>query len=81
MTATSSDELDLPAALRGLLALQVAEREERHGRAEPRLTEVILDEAGLSHGAIALITGKKKDTVRKAVERARKKPAMGRADG
>ncbi len=81
MTSTSSDELDLTAALRGLLALQAAERNERLGNADPRRTEVILADAGLSAVAIATVTGKKPDTVRKSIERARKKPAEGASDG
>ncbi len=81
MTSTSSDEPDVAAALRGLLALQATERDERLGNADARRTEVILADAGLSTGAIATLTGKKPDTVRKSIERARKKPAKGGSDG
>jgi DNA-directed RNA polymerase specialized sigma24 family protein len=64
-------ELDLEAALRGLLRLAVAEREERLERdAEPRRTEVLLDEAGLTYAQIAEVTGKKPDAVRMAIKRA-----------
>ena len=64
-----------------MLALQAAERDERLGNAEPRRTEVILADAGLSTGAIATVTGKKPDTVRKSIERARKKPAKEASGG
>jgi DNA-directed RNA polymerase specialized sigma24 family protein len=67
------EHLDSEQALRGLLALAAAERDERLGTAGPtRRTEVLLADAGLSYGAIAGLTGKKRDSVRKTVERARK---------
>jgi DNA-directed RNA polymerase specialized sigma24 family protein len=73
MASTSADELDLDQALRGLLALHVAEREERLGQqVKPRSTVVVLADAGLSYGSIAPLVGKTKDAVRKSVERARK---------
>jgi DNA-directed RNA polymerase specialized sigma24 family protein len=68
-----SEHLDIEQALCGLLAVAIAEREERLGTGGPtRRTEVVLADAGLSYGAIASLTGKKRDSVRKSVERARK---------
>lgn len=64
-------ELDLQAAIVGLLRLAVAEREERLDRdALPKRTEVLLYDAGLSYAQIAEATGKKQDTVRKTIQRA-----------
>ncbi|MEN3282730.1 MAG: hypothetical protein V7607_3870 [Solirubrobacteraceae bacterium] len=64
-------ELDLSAALAGLLRLAVAEREERLDHdADPKRTEVLLDEAGLTYAQIAEVTGKKPDAVRMAIKRA-----------
>lgn len=64
-------QLTLEAAMAGLLRLAVAEREERLV-ADPTATktEVLLVEAGLSHGQIAEVTGKKPDAVRMAISRA-----------
>jgi DNA-directed RNA polymerase specialized sigma24 family protein len=80
MASTPNDPLDIEQALRGLLALQVAEREERMAEGAPRRTELILADAGLSFAAIASVTGKKRDSIRKTVERARKRPASAGDD-
>jgi hypothetical protein len=73
MATQSPDELDLAHVLRGLLALQVAERDDRLVHAgKPRPSAVVLADAGLSYGAIGPLVGKKKDAVRKSVERFRK---------
>ncbi len=63
--------LTLEAAMVGLLRLAVAEREERIA-ADPdaKKTEVLLDEAGLTHGQIAEATGKTPNAVRMAISRA-----------
>jgi DNA-directed RNA polymerase specialized sigma24 family protein len=69
-----STELDQSKAITGMLALLVAEREERiNDRSEPRKTEVILADAGLSIGEIASLTGKNYDTVKTTIRRGRKK--------
>lgn len=66
------EPLRLEAALGGVLALMVAERE---AAAQPGATktEVLLSGAGLTHEEIASVTGKNPEAIRKAVERARKR--------
>jgi hypothetical protein len=59
--------LDSAAALSGILALLVAEREEREGRGSRR-TERILTRAGLSDDQIAAIIGHDADRVRAIIE-------------
>jgi DNA-directed RNA polymerase specialized sigma24 family protein len=60
----------------GVLALLVAEREERVNASDqsykPPKTEVVLSNAGLTATEIALIMGKTPAAVQKAVERGRK---------
>jgi hypothetical protein len=64
-------ELTTEAALAGLLRLAVAEREERIASdPEAKKTEVLLDQAGLTHLQIYEATGKKPDAVRMAISRA-----------
>ena len=70
----------------GLLRLAVADREERIATdPNAKKTEVLLDEAGLTHGQIAEATGKKADAVRMAISRATaataKKPAKAKTAG
>jgi DNA-directed RNA polymerase specialized sigma24 family protein len=69
--AESNSDVDLRDALVGLLALTIADREERQGAGTPRRTELVLADAGLGVGTIAQLTGRKPDTVRKAIARAR----------
>jgi len=68
------EPIELNTAIVALLRLAVVEREER---AEPqfasRKIELLLAEAGLSHGQIASETGKSPDAVRKTLARAAKK--------
>jgi DNA-directed RNA polymerase specialized sigma24 family protein len=65
-----SEPIDLNSAMIGLLRLAVAEREERHDPAlSERKIEVLLHEAGLSHGQIAAVTGKQASAVRMAIAR------------
>jgi DNA-directed RNA polymerase specialized sigma24 family protein len=60
----------------GVLALLVAEREDRLNGSEqkykPAKTEVVLSSAGLSATEIALIMGKTTAAVQKAIQRGRK---------
>ena len=61
------------AAMAGILALLIDEREERTRNAKDAVrTELLLDQAGLSIEDIAAVTGRKYDTVRMAITRARK---------
>jgi DNA-directed RNA polymerase specialized sigma24 family protein len=73
MPSGAMQELTLEETMRGLLALQIADREERiAGAGSPRRTDLVLADAGLSYAVIAALTGKKANTVAKAVERHRK---------
>jgi DGQHR domain-containing protein len=58
--------------LRAMLALQVADREDRLTGREPRRTELVLVDAGLNLGDAAILTGKNYDAVRMTVSRAKK---------
>ena len=53
---TETNHVELEAALRGILALLVADREERRN-GESRRTERILARAGLSDEQVAALTG------------------------
>lgn len=67
-------QIPADAALAGILALLVAEREERAKESKPDArTEVLLANVGLSAEAIATVTGKNAAAVRKAIQRARAK--------
>jgi hypothetical protein len=58
------------AALRGVLALLVDERERRiQGEKGTTKTELLLDRAGVPIDQIAAVMGKKPDAVRKAISR------------
>jgi DNA-directed RNA polymerase specialized sigma24 family protein len=82
MTASKGTKKEAVAApdqgkvVAGMLAILVAEREERlNGTDEknkPAKTEVLLSNAGLSAGEIAQVMGKNIDGVRKAIQRGRK---------
>lgn len=61
----------LEAAVAGLLALAIADREVEES--SPRRTEVILSDAGLSNEEIGLLMGKQPDAVRMVVSRHRKR--------
>jgi DNA-directed RNA polymerase specialized sigma24 family protein len=65
--------------LRGLLAILVADREERINGATTRRTELVLADAGLSIGEVAKLTGKNYQAVQKAVVRAKAKQAAALA--
>lgn len=71
--------LDSDKALTGILAVLVADREERlSDRSEPRKTEVVLAEAGLNYAEIAALTGKKYEAVKMSIRRSRE-PAKKKA--
>jgi hypothetical protein len=70
--------ISLESALAGMLALLIDERDDRtRNDQEAAKTEVLLAQAGLSIEEIATVTGKKYDTVRRAITRGKK--AKGRA--
>jgi hypothetical protein len=65
--------ISLESAMAGLLALLIDEREDRTRNSnDAAKTEVLLSNAGLSIEEIAAVTGKKYDTVRMAITRAKK---------
>jgi DNA-binding CsgD family transcriptional regulator len=64
-----ADQLTLEQSMAGILALLAAAREDDKNS---RKTEVILADAGLSPGQIAMILGKKSNTVSKTIERYKK---------
>jgi DNA-directed RNA polymerase specialized sigma24 family protein len=74
MTRDTSEPLEQTKAINAVLALLVAQREERIGAngAEPRKTEIILASAGLNANQIAPLVGKKYDAVAKTIQRGRK---------
>jgi hypothetical protein len=58
------------AAMAGILAILVEEREKRtKGEDDAAKTEVLLAHAGLSNDDIAAVMGKSSDAVRKVIER------------
>jgi hypothetical protein len=66
-------QLDQSKALAGVLAMLVADREERiDGDKDVKKTEVILAGAGLGTGEIAALTGKKTNAVSMTISRAAK---------
>jgi hypothetical protein len=66
-------------ALKGMLALMVADREERAGR-HARKTELVLADAGLPPAEIARLTGKSYAAVAKSIQRSRKGATNAEAD-
>ena len=54
-----------------ILAVLIADREDKLSLEEPRKTEVVLSQAGLSLGEIAQVTGRKYETVKSAIRRSR----------
>jgi DNA-directed RNA polymerase specialized sigma24 family protein len=72
LSQSDSAPIDLEAALVGLLAIAVADREVLiRERPEARKSELILSEAGLEATQIARLVGKKVGAVRKTIQRAR----------
>jgi DNA-directed RNA polymerase specialized sigma24 family protein len=67
--------------MKALLALHVADREERIAgdAVHPARTEVILARVGLGLGSIASITGKNYETVKTIVRRGREAEARSRS--
>ena len=73
-TGTASDTL-----MRAMLALQIADRDERLLAGEPRRTELVLADAGISLPEIVALTGRKYEAVKTAVRRAREAEAKPKA--
>lgn len=71
MSNEAATETANDALLRAMLALQIADRDERLHGADPRRSEVVLADAGLTLTQIASITGRKYEAVKGAVRRAR----------
>jgi hypothetical protein len=66
----------------GVLAILVAEREERVNQtAVPEKTEIILGRAGLPIGTIAAITGKQYGAVQMAISRSKRPKARPKSKG
>lgn len=70
MTADNATP-DTTTLLRALVALQIADRQERGTTDAVRPAEVILANAGIGLGEIASLTGRKYETVKTTVRRAR----------
>jgi DNA-directed RNA polymerase specialized sigma24 family protein len=71
--ADNDVEMSADQAAVASLALQIADRDQALLGSDPRRTEVVLSEAGLSIKDIARLTGRNYDTVKTAIRRARKK--------
>lgn len=71
-TATQPDETTL---LRALVALQIAERQDRSSGEAGRPSELVLADAGVALADIAALTGRKYETVKTTVRRAREASA------
>lgn len=74
MAAKATNQaLDQDKAISAVLALLVADREERLSGdgAEPRKSEVVLASVGLTVNEIAPLVGKSTDAVTKTIQRAR----------
>ncbi len=70
--SNDQDAISLEAAMAGVLALLVDERESRTKDDKSSVkTEVLLANAGMSIDGIAAATGKKRDAVRMAIKRAK----------
>jgi DNA-directed RNA polymerase specialized sigma24 family protein len=67
-TNTQPDETTL---LRAIVALQVAERQDRSSGEAGRPSELLLADAGVSLTDIATLTGRKYETVKTTIRRAR----------
>lgn len=66
------ESIPLEQSMAGVLALLVADRQERGHADDAPKTEVLLDSAGLTTSTIARLLGKNEGAVRKSVQRARK---------
>lgn len=73
---TEQDGIGLEGVMRAIVTLLADEREARiANEKDARKTEVLLSEAGMSIGEIATLLGKKYDTVKTTLLRAKPKQA------
>jgi DNA-directed RNA polymerase specialized sigma24 family protein len=74
--AAAKQPLDNAKVMAGVLALLVAEREDRlyasDEKYKPPKTEVVLAGAGLNSAEVAVLVGKNPGAVQKAIQRGRK---------
>jgi DNA-directed RNA polymerase specialized sigma24 family protein len=71
MASANTTSVSSEVLLKAMLALQVADREERLNGGEPRKTDVVLADAGIELQEIATLTGRKYEAVKATVRRAR----------
>ena len=85
MMSKANEPLSLEQAMHGILALLAAEREERvsydKSSVDPRKTELVLADSGMTLTQIASILGKKNKLVSQTIIRARNKDSKGDANG
>ena len=78
----AASELSLDRAMVGILAILIADREDRLTNSDdPRRTEVVLADAGMSLSEIVMLTGKKYEAVKTTIRRARDRTAKPSGDG
>jgi hypothetical protein len=76
---STAGQLPIDKTMAAVLAVLVAERDERISPpVSPRKTELILADAGLAIGDIALLTGKKYNAVQMAISRAKRSSSSSR---
>ena len=73
--SSSPTPLSLEETMTAILAILVAEREERLGRGGGAPTELLLSDVGLDYGAISRVIGRPYKTVQTTIRRAREAQA------
>jgi hypothetical protein len=69
--SSTETQPDVTTLLRALVALQIAERQDRSGSDPGRPSELVLADAGIGLPDIAALTGRKYEAVKATVRRAR----------
>ena len=77
MARTEEAVISADRALSALIALLAADRDDRVDGRDPERSEFVLAAAGLTHGEIAALTGKKAEAVRSTLRRRTSKKAGG----